>query len=330
MKRILPAALVCICLALVCACQKKEAAAPVQTQKRLKVVTTLFPLYDFARSIGGDKVDVTLLLPPGVEAHSFEPKPEDVVRMNTSDLFVFTNEYMEPWAAKFTRNIGERAVTVIDASKGATLLKAGGEEGREGAPVDGGKGHGEGGAEGGHRHSGGMDPHLWLDLANAQIMVDNIAAGMGLKDPAHRDYYLANAARYNAGLKSLDDEFKKGLAGCRNRVFLQGGHYTFGYLAHRYGLRYLSASAVNADAEPTPARLIALVKQMRANGLKYVFSEELISPRTAEIIARESGASILMLHGAHNISRDDLAHGATFVSLMKKNLENLRIGLQCN
>jgi zinc transport system substrate-binding protein len=242
--------------------------------------------------------------------------------MNRADLFVFTNEYMEPWAGKFTRNIGERAVTVVDASRGAALLKAGAAEKPEG-------GHGNDGAAVGDRHSGGMDPHLWLDLANAQIMVNNIAAGMGFKDPANRDYYLANAARYNAGLKRLDDEFRTGLATCRNRVFLQGGHYTFGYLAHRYGLRYLSASAVNAEAEPTPARVIALVQQMRANGLKHVFSEELLSPRTAEILARETGASILMLHGAHNISRDDLAGGATFVSLMKKNLENLRIGLQC-
>lgn len=332
MNRIMPAAFaLLICLTLLCACQNRETAAPAQSHKRLKVVTTLFPVYDFARSIGGDKADVTLLLPPGVEAHSFEPRPEDIVRINTSDLFVFTNEYMEPWAAKLARNIGGRPVTVVDASRGVTLLKAGAEEEQADSHGDDGKGHGGHEAEGvGHSHHGGMDPHMWLDPANARIMVDNIAMGMGLKDPANRDYYLANAARYNAGLKRLDDEFRAGLAGCRKRVFLHGGHYAFGYLANRYGLRYQSASAVNADAEPTPARLIDLVKEMRANGLKHVFSEELISPRTAEIIARESGASILMLHGAHNISRDDLAQGATFVSLMRKNLANLRIGLQCN
>jgi zinc transport system substrate-binding protein len=330
MKGTLPAVFIFVCLSLVCACQKKEAPAPVQAQKRLKVVTTLFPLYDFARSIGGDKADVTLLLPPGVEAHSFEPKPEDVVRIGASDLFVFTNEYMEPWAVKFIKNIADKPVMAVDASRGAALLKAGVEEGPEGGHGDGGKRLDEHAAEGRHGHSGGMDPHIWLDFANAQIMVDNIAAGMCLKDPVNRDFYLLNAARYKAGLKELDDEFKAGLANCRKRVFLHGGHFAFGYLAHRYGLRYLSASAVNADAEPTPASLIALLKEMKANGLKYVFSEELISPRTAEIISSESGASILMLHGAHNIGRDDLASGATFVSLMKKNLANLRTGLQCN
>jgi zinc transport system substrate-binding protein len=330
MKRILSAAAAVICLTLICACQKSEAPAPVPTQKRVKVVTTLFPLYDFARAIGGDKADVTLLLPPGVEAHNFEPKPEDVVRINTSDLFVFTNEYMEPWAVKFGKNAAEKPLTVVDASRGATFLPAGDGEGPEGGHEDHGKVGDEHQAEGRHHHYGGMDPHLWLDFANARIMVDNIAAGMALKDPANRDFYMKNAARYNDELKKLDEEFKAGLATCRKRVFLHGGHYAFGYLAHRYGLRYQSASAVNADAEPTPARLIDLVKQMKANGLQYVFSEELISPRSAEIISTESGASILMLHGAHNISRDDLARGATFISLMRKNLENLRIGLQCN
>lgn len=330
MKKILFAVFVLISMTLVSACQKKEAEAPAPAPKKLAVVTTLFPLYDFARIIGGDKAEVTLLLPPGVEAHHFEPKPEDVVRINSSDLFVFTNEYMEPWAARLLRNLAGKPVMAVDTSRGVTLIKAGGEgeHGNEGKGHDE-KGHDEHKGAGPHHDAEGMDPHMWLDFANAQIMVDNIAAGMSSKDPANKDYYTARAAAYKSELKKLDEEYKAGLAACRKRVFLHGGHYTFGYLANRYGLRYRSAAAVGTEAEPTPSRLIALVRQMKANGLKHVFSEELVSPRTAEVIAKESGASILLLHGAHNISRDDLARGATFISLMKKNLENLEIGLQC-
>jgi zinc transport system substrate-binding protein len=321
MKKTYVAILLLIGLALLCACQKKEPQATAPGPKKLVVVTTLFPLYDFARTIGGDKAEVSLILPPGVEAHAFEPKPEDAVRVSKADLFVFTNEYMEPWAAKFVKGLNSSTVTLVDSSKGVTLRKAAvGEDGKDE--------HGQ--EEKGHdHHAGGMDPHIWLDFANAQIMVDNIASALSVKDFKNRNYYMDNATALKVALGKLDAEYKSGLSNCAKRTFLQGGHFTFGYLANRYGLQYQSAAALNAEAEPSPARLIALVKQLKANGLKYVFSEELLSPRVAEMIARESGASILPLHGAHNISKDDLDKGVTFIDLMKKNLENLKTGLEC-
>jgi zinc transport system substrate-binding protein len=174
-----------------------------------------------------------------------------------------------------------------------------------------------------------MDPHIWLDFSNARIMVDNVLAGLVAGDPANRAYYEANAASYKAQLADLDQRFRSGLSPCPKRVFLHGGHFAFGYLAQRYGLRYQSAYAVNADAEPTPARLADLIKQMRANGLQHVYTEELLNPRVAETIARETGATLLMLHGAHNISKEDFDRGATFLALMEQNLKNLRTGLQC-
>jgi zinc transport system substrate-binding protein len=306
-----------ICAALFAGCQKKEAPAPVQ--KKLTVVTTLFPLYDIARTIGGDKAEVSLLLPPGIEPHTFEPKPADVVAVNHADIFVFTNEYMEPWAKSFLNGLPKHDITVVDTSRGVTLQKGTPEE----AELEGEHG------EEGHHHHGGMDPHIWLDFANARIMTDNIAAAMIAKDPASKEYYTSRAVAFKADLQKLDDEYRVGLATCGKRIFLHGGHYAFGYLAKRYGLQYVSASAVNADAEPTPAKLAELVKLVRANGVKYVYSEELLSTRSAETIAKETGATVLLLHGAHNISKDDLEKGVTFVSLMRKNLANLRLGLEC-
>src|SRR5450631_2912172 len=294
-----------VCLLMLNACQKKEAPVSASSQKKLVVVTTLFPLYDFARIIGGDKVDVSLILPPGVEAHSFEPKPEDAARVTKADLFIFTNEYMEPWAVKFVTGMNASNVTLVDSSKGVTFLKAGKEGDGDEHETHNGTEH--------HHHGGGMDPHIWLDFSNARIMVDNIASAMITRDPKNKAYYLANAAAYKTELDKLDTEYRKGLSSCNKRVFLHGGHYTFGYLANRYGLQYESASAVNADAEPTPAKLIALIKQVKSLGLKYVFSEELLSPRVSEMIAKETVTSVLMLHGAHNISKDDMAHGATFI-----------------
>lgn len=298
---------------LLVACNRPESAAPAAA--KLQVVTTLFPLYDFVRQIGGDQVEVTLLLPPGVEAHSFDPKPEDILRVNRAGLFIYTHKAMEAWAATIAASVDPRKVTIVDASAGAQLLPS--------------KGHADKG-EGEHGHeSDSIDPHLWLDFANAQVMVSNIAAAMATKDPAHRDLYMTNAAAYRARLDTLDAAYRTALATCQKRTLLQGGHFALGYLTARYGLQYHAAAAVNPEAEPTAATMAALVQEMRRNDLRYLFSEELVSPKLAETIAKEAGGTVLLLSAAHNISRVDLDRGITFIEIMERNLANLRRGLEC-
>lgn len=301
-----------------CGCQKSSPPQSKESGRRISVVTTLFPLYDFARNICKDKADIQLLLPPGVEAHSFEPKPADLITISKADVFIYTNPVMEPWATKLLKGVAQPSLTVVDASKGATMLTAG-------KPSHAEQGHA--GEE--HDHAGGVDPHLWLDFKNATIMVDNLTAALSAKDRANAEFYKTNANAYKAELQKLDTDFSTGLTNCGTRTFLHGGHYAFGYLANRYGLTYRSAQAVNPDAEPTPSTIAELLKLVKTNGLKYVYAEELVSPRISDMIAKETGVKILMLHGAHNISKDDLTGGTTFVGLMWKNLENLRIGLQC-
>ncbi len=316
MERIL--LVLALALLLPSACEKQSAT--VGASDKLRIVTTLFPLYDFAKAVGGNRVKVVLLLPPGMEAHTFEPKPDDILRVNRADLFIYTNRFMEPWAADIINGINGGRPRVVDSSIGAHLL-------REGRNNQGH--HHEGHHDHDREHGEGMDPHLWLDFANAQTMVDTILAGLVAVDPPHGDYYRANAAAYKAKLADLDARFRTGLARCDKNVFLHGGHFAFGYLANRYGLQYESASGVAANAEPSPARLLQLIKQLKATGLRHIFTEELVEPRIADTISRETGARVLLLHGAHNISRSDLAGGATFISLMEQNLHNLRLGLQC-
>jgi zinc transport system substrate-binding protein len=281
----------------------------------LQVVTSLFPLYDFARQIGGDQVEVTLLLPPGVEAHSFDPKPEDILRVNRAGLFIYTHKAMEVWAATIAASVDPAKVTIVDASAGAKLRPSSGHADAQ---------------EGKHGHeSGAIDPHLWLDFANAQVIVGNIAQAMAKKDPAHREFYAANAAAYIARLDRLDAAYRTALADCEKRTLLQGGHFALGYLTARYGLDYHAAAAVNPEAEPTAATMAALVREMRRDDLHYLFSEELVSPKLAETIAREAGGTVLLLSAAHNVSKTDLERGTTFIEIMERNLENLRRGLQC-
>ena len=232
--------LLLITVPLFTSCRKKEEAGGA---KKLQVVTTLFPLYDFARVVGGDRVEVRLLVPPGVEPHNFEPRPEDIVRLNKADLFIYTNRYMEPWAAGILKGVENSGLVVVDASAGVSLIPVAGEEEHEGDE-----------AAGGHHHEGGMDPHVWLSIPNAEKMVDNIRDSLARKDPAGSDYYRRNAEAYRVSLEELDATFREGLSDCRQHLFLHGGHYAFGYLANRYGLKYVSAYAVSAECRTDPAQ----------------------------------------------------------------------------
>lgn len=301
---------------LLAACTRPESTAPPAT--KLQIVTSLFPLYDFARNIGGDQVEVSLLLPPGVEAHSFDPKPEDILRVNRAGLFIYTNKAMEAWAVTIAASVDPAKVTIVDASVGTRLLRAGGHEDDD---EDEDEAHGHA--------AGGIDPHLWLDFANARIMVSNIAGAMAAKDPTHRDLYRSNAAAYAARLDALDATYRSTLAPCKKRTLLQGGHFALGYLTARYGLKYHAAAAVNPEAEPTAATMAALVQEMRSKDLHYLFSEELVSSKLAETIAKEGGGTVLLLSAAHNVSKVDLERGITFIEIMERNLKNLQIGLQC-
>ncbi|MCL2761015.1 MAG: zinc ABC transporter substrate-binding protein [Desulfuromonadales bacterium] len=278
---------------------------------KLNVVTTLFPVYDFAKNVGGNKVDVTLILPPGVEPHSFEPTPQDIVKINQADIFIFTSRDMEPWAVKLLEG-GTGKALAVEAGRDAKYISAVGGDDDD----DGGR-------------KSGRDPHIWLDLDNAAIMVDAIAEGMAQKQPESRAYFMANAAAYKSKLKSLDDKFKEGLSVCKTREFLHGGHYAFAYLAKRYNLSYRSAYGMTADSEPTPKQMMELIQQVKRDNIKYIFYEELLSPRIAETIAQETGAKMLELDGIHNLTKDELSNGATYIGLMEMNLENLRKGLEC-
>ena len=297
-------------------CQKADNTPSTGETHKIRVVASLFPLYDFIKNVGKDRVAVELLLTPGVEPHSFEPKPADVLNLNHADVFVYTNKYMEPWVADIIKGIDNNKTLILDSSKGIVFINNEDED------------HEGGHHEKEHGHAG-MDPHIWLDLGNAVVMVDTIRDGLTQKDPAGKEYYQKNAEQYKAVLKDLDDKFRQGLSKCTKRTFINGGHLAFGYLAKRYGLTYVSAYGFSPDAEPTPGQLVKISRLLKEQGLKYIFYEELLAPRVAETLARETGAQLLFLHGAHNISKEEFGKGASFVGLMEKNLENLEQGLQC-
>ena len=307
---------IAICAALVLAAalfaavrSRHTAAEPVTGAPKLKIVTTLFPLYDMARAIGGDKAEVSLLLPPGVEPHSFEPKPGDMARINEAAIFIYTGGSMEPWAEDIIRSVQNKQLLVVNAGLGVELIRGTGVD--PGEPAD------------------APDPHIWLDLDNAKVMAANIAAGLEKKDPLNSHLYRRATAAYSGRLTALDAAYRTGLSACRTKTVIYGGHYAFGYLARRYGLQYLAAQGLSPDSEPTARDLIALVEQVKKEKVKFVFYEELTSPRIAEAIAGETGAKMLLLNAAHNVARDQVERGVSFFDILQSDLDSLREGLEC-
>jgi zinc transport system substrate-binding protein len=266
--------------------------------EKISVVTTLFPLYDMAKNIGGDNADVYLLLPPGVEAHSYEPTPSDIVRINEADIFIYTGKFMEPWVEDILKSFKNENLIVVDSSTGTNMLES--------------------------------DPHIWLDFDNSKIMADNIKNGYIQNDPENKNYYELTANDYSNKLTELDSLYKNSLSTCEKKEIVYGGHYAFSYLANRYGLTYLAAQGLSPDSEPTANDLIKLIDQVTKNDIKYIFYEELSSPKIAETIANETDAKMLLLNAAHNVSKEQFDDDVSFFDIMDENLVNLKNGLNCN
>jgi zinc transport system substrate-binding protein len=296
-------------LPLIFSCQNSRETG--HQDNKLQIIATIFPLYDFARNIGGDKIKVSMLLPPATDAHNFELKPDDIVRISKADLFLYVNMEMEHWAYKVIKATSSNTKLLpVETGSRITMLpltNRGGED----------------------NHSSKFDPHIWLDFNNAQKMVDNIAAALVKIDSRNSDYYLKNAAGYKSKLAALDNKFRTGLTGCKSRTILHAGHWAFAYLANRYGLEYFSAYNVSADSEPEPQKIMTLIQQIRDTKAPYIYSEDLINPRLAQMIAREAGVSLLKLNNGHTISKAEMARGVSFLTLMEDNLVNLKKGMQC-
>jgi zinc transport system substrate-binding protein len=298
-----------------CANQTIDEDTEILGEDKLTIVASLFPHYDFARAIAGEYADVTLILPPGIESHAYEPTPKDIIKITESDVFLYTSETMEPWAHALITSIDPNHTRVIDMSTGIKLMAANHED-EESAETE--EDHEE----------GEYDPHYWLDPINARFMVDSIKKTLIAAMPENKEIFESNAAQLLSSLETLDIDFNAAFEKTQSKTILSGGHFAFGYFAKRYGLDNMSPYVgFSPDAEPTPRRIADLIDTIERTKAKAIFYEELIDPRVATIISEEAGVEMLLLHGAHNISKDELTSGITYIDIMKGNLERLKIGL---
>lgn len=290
-------------------CGKEKAG---EESEGLVIVATLFPQYDFARQIVGEYGTVRLLLEPGMESHSFDPTTADMKEINSADLFLYTGPELETWVAQIEDSFSKE-LTVVNLSE--SLM-----EQLEEAP------HEEGEAKADHHHD--VEPHIWTNPVYAMEMVRQICDAVCSLDPEHAAVYQENTKQYLAQLENLDQAFRETVETGVRREVVHGGRFALYYFAKQYGLTFHAAyDSCEAQMEPSAKTVADLTKRVREEQIPVVFYEELVEPKVARSISEETGAKLLLLHSCHNVSKEELEAGATYLGLMQKNVDHLRIAL---
>ena len=318
MRKVISLLLTVTLLFALAGCRKADAPKQATAVPKLKVIATVYPVYEFVRQVGGDKVEVSMLLPAGAEPHAWEPTAKDLVKIREAKAVFYHGAGLEGWAAKLLTQDKLGSTQAIEVSKGIPLLK---EEGHNEHGHSHSKDHSSG-----QLHDEETDPHVWLDPVLAQQEVRTIADALAALDSENQSYYKSNADKYISELQALHKEFEAALTSAIKREIVTN-HAAFGYLAARYQLKQLAIMGLAPDAEPTPDKMAKIVQTVREHKIGYIFSETLVSAKLAETIARETGAKVLVLHPIDQITESELKAGQNYLTLMRGNLANLKKAL---
>ena len=303
--------------------------------RKLKVAATLFPYYDFVRQVAGDQVELSLVIPAGMDSHSFEPTPKDIRIMQEADVIIANGGAMEHWVDQVVDSFDREDQTVVIMMDHVDAVEEEIVEGMEHS--DEGHGHvhvHEDGEEDGHleedesQYEIEYDEHIWTSPVNAMRMVDVIAETLTERDPDHGAMYQAGAAAYLEELERLDKEFREVRDSAVHDMIVMGDKFPLRYFVDTYGLRYRAAfSGCSSDTEPSARTIAYLIDKVKEEGLPVIYYLELSSHRVAEIIGEETGAVPLLFHSCHNVTRRQFEEGVTYLELMEQNVKNLREGL---
>ena len=299
--------------------QNTGTSETVNDDGKISVVTTIFPPYDFARAVADGKADVAMLIDPGAEVHTFDPTPEDMIKIQDCDVFIYTGGENDAWVDTVLESMdtgGKQIVRLMDA---VTPLE---EETVEGMQA-------EEEAEGGEaEEEGEFDEHVWTSPKNAMLMVDAIAGAMGKADAANADAYKQNAADYNAKISEVDGRIQSIVDSAPRKLIVVADRFPFRYLADEFGLEYSAAfSGCTAESDVSVGTLTYLIDKVKENNIKYVYYIEFSNQKVAKAVTEQTGAEMLLLHSCHNVTKADFDAGVTYVSLMQQNADNLEKGL---
>lgn len=287
-------------------CNKTEKVNKEDNNK-IEVMTSIYPIEQFAKIIGGNKVNVRTMVPDGAEPHDFEPKAKDIVKLNESDLFIYNGLQMENWVDKVIKNIENKNLVIVNSSKNANVIANTEDEHEEGHEhVD----------HSGHNH-GQEDPHIWLGLDEATKQCALIRDALVKIDPKNKSYYEGNYNNFATELKNLKEEYKEKFDSKNKKDFITG-HAAFAYLCRDFGLEQRSLEGVFGEGEVTPKQLKNLVEYCKVNNIKTVFMPETASEKLSQTLANEVGAKVVKIS-----SLETNSSGKGYLDTMKSNLETI-------
>ena len=296
---------------------------PLPEDGKTQVVCTLFPYYDFARQIGGDDVDVTLVVPAGRETHSFEPTPMDVIRISQADVFIYNGGESEQWVTDILDAAGEDIPCVLSMMDAAELHEEELVEGMQsGTSAHDHHDHDEDGEEIEY------DEHIWTSPVTAMALCRAITDGLCQADPDHADSFRARLTDYLAALEALDGTFREIVAESSRNLLVFGDRFPLLYFCREYGLDYRAAfHGCAGDTEPSLTTLKYLIDLVNEQHIPVVYTIELSSRKVAQAIAETTGAQVRTFHSCQTVSRAEFDAGVTYLQLMEANADVLREGL---
>jgi len=289
----------------------------------MTVTTTIYPLYNIAKEIGGDKIKLQNLIPFGVEAHGFDPTPADMAKLSKSDIFITSSDSMEPWKDKIVKSlkIEQKVFDMSEHVKLRTLQEDNDEHHEDEKDKKGHKHEHE------HEHDG-MDPHYWVSLNNYILMTETITKLFIEKDSTNKDFYIQNSNNYLTKVKALKEKYDLSMANCTNKKILVN-HDAFAYFADDYGVTQHSISGMSPEDKPSAKQISELIDLVKNEKINTVFFEEFASPKVAQTIAKAANVKIDTLRPAENISKEENKKGYGYLQIMEENLEKLKFAMDC-
>ena len=297
----------------------KTPAEKTEESGKLKIITTIFPPYDFAKQITGDKADVTMLLPLGSESHSFEPSTQDIVAIQNCDIFICIGGESEKWVEKAMDSIDANKVKIISL---LDLVDAKEEEVVEGMEAEEEEEEEKGGAVIEY------DEHVWTSPVNAKAITIALSKAICEKDAENAEYYKQNTDAYVKELEQLDKDYRDMMLTAKRDRIVVADRFPFRYLCDEYGIKYSAAFAgCSASTDPSANTVKYLINKVNEEKIPVIFYIEFSQKTVANTVLQSTDAKALELHSCHNVSQEDFNNGVGYLELMNRNLEALREAL---
>lgn len=312
MKKIIS---VILCMVVVlfslCSCGKEETK---KTDGKLNIVATIFPPYDFAKNAGGDFVNVSMLLKPGMESHSYDPTPQDIIKIQECDLFIYVGGESDEWVNDILESGDRKPKKVIAMMDIVDTVAEEIVEGMEKDDDDGDEIE--------------YDEHVWTSPVNASLITRKISETLCELDKKNADFFKKKTSEYCQKLSELDNEFRSVVENAKRKTLVFGDRFPFRYFADEYGLKYYAAfPGCSSETEPSPNTISFLIDKVKQEKIPVVFSIEFSNGKVADTISESTGAKKLTFHSCHNVTQEQFDSNISYLSLMHDNVTALKEAL---